>query len=276
MSRFTFSVLVTVLALAPLAAAQEDEEKRDEGKKAPTAQEAIAQAKKALMEELSGQGIRIDLDEKVIRFDAKICMDRGPAEYLLVGPGGATHESLLISGIQPSSLNAAIKALGLKQGENVRYVKKDPPPSEEELKAGEPLYHIYPPEGDELEIFLTWNADAQEKRHRAEECILNAVTEGPMPKTGWVYIASRFVEVEPGAGEVFIADLERNIISIYQFEVRNSILVNPLRDGGYDDIWFANPKLLPEVGTDVIVELRAPRKKGDDEKQDEGDEVGGK
>ncbi len=236
------------------------------------AERVLAEARRALVSELREQGIRLDLEKKQITFDAQICMDRGPLEYLLVGPGGATHESLLISGLQPSALNAAIKALGLKPGENIRYVKKDPPPTEEQLKDGEILYDIFPPEGDQLEIQIQWSADAKPQVHRAEACILNAETSKEMPETGWVYLGSRFVEIEPGAGEVFIADYERNIISIYQFEVRNSILVNPLRDAGFDDIWYANPRILPEPGTDVSVtmKIRASAKKKI-EVRDDGD-----
>src|SRR5205809_3031203 len=56
--------------------------------------------------------LRLDKNTNNLTFPGAVQLDKGYLEYLLVAPFGSTHESLLVTEIQPSDLHFAMLLLG--------------------------------------------------------------------------------------------------------------------------------------------------------------------
>src|SRR5205085_8921184 len=58
--------------------------------------------------------VRLDKNAGTVRFPAKVNMDDGLVEYLMVSPQGAVHESVLVSDVPPQDVHMAMLLLGAK------------------------------------------------------------------------------------------------------------------------------------------------------------------
>lgn len=226
----------------------------DPAKIAARALGADRSALAALCEALAAGGVQVDRKAREIRFRAEINRSRMPIEYLLVTTRGATHESLLRTSIQPSLLTSAVYLLGLEKGRNVQFVPKDPPPDEEELRAGVSAYDMIPPSGDGVVIYVEWEYQGRLRRYRAEDLIITEREGRAMPWTSWVFLGSRFIRPTRRAPEVFGADIEGNVISVCYFAAGNQVFTNP-HPLAKDPVFWPNFSLLPEFGTAVTVVL---------------------
>lgn len=196
------------------------------------------------------QGIRLDLANGRVAIPVEVCIRREPLEYLLVGPYGAAHESLLATGVVPSLLNTALVALGAEPGENARWYEKDPLPSERELADGVSPYAVEPPSGDAFYMYVAWREDGETYFQRVEDLISNLRTGRSLRRHGWVYLGSRMVRPRPDdAEEVFAADVEGNLINLSFFRAGNTLMTAALDDCVYQTIWVPNEFLVPERGT---------------------------
>lgn len=212
----------------------------------------------ALQLALGAAGVRLDLERGLLALPCEVDITDDLLEYLLVGPNGAAHESLLVTHVQPSLVNAALLALGLEPGRNVRYVPRDPQPSLEEIRAGARRFDIELPSGPGLHFHLGWREGAETYFFRIEDLIANARTRRAMQRHRWTYIGSRFVAA-PGGGEVFAADSTHNLINIAFFQEGNTLFTAGLEECTDQTIWAANPWLVPEAGMPVLfVAAREP------------------
>jgi len=68
----------------------------------------------------AAEGISVDVEKKRVEVKGAIIRDsrslQYPIEYIIVSEGGSTHEAMILVKAQPSHLNAALLALGLKPG----------------------------------------------------------------------------------------------------------------------------------------------------------------
>ena len=182
--------------------------------------------------------ISIDKRQKGISFPAKVNMDKGLLEYLLVRDGGKTHESLLRTAVAPIDLQVALLLVGLEGADEHQAAQGDP---------GKPG-------GERVEISLTY-PDAAGK----------AISVGPQAwiarKTGeklaqadkfsWVFTGSMIRD------QRFLAQAEGSIIAVYHDPVA---LVDNTSAGAESDLhWFVNEKSVPRVGTPVTVTIRAAK-----------------
>lgn len=168
-------------------------------------------------------------DENRVEFPASVNMKEGLLEYLLVGNTGKLHESLLRTDIEPYALQVALLLSGLEgslkhlsaQGENRT------------------------PEGDPVEIMVSWSEEGKAKKARIETMVLdgkNAVDQIP-----WVFTGSI---IRNGA---FAAQVEKSIIAIYHDPV--AMIDHRLASGASDERWFANSKAVPPIGTPITVSI---------------------
>ncbi len=221
------------------------------------AQEPAATDLASVVEELAGHGVRLDLKAQRIELEAEICQDREPLEYLLVAGHGADHESLLIvREASAQALNTAILLLGLKQGSNVQYVEKDPPPTREQMEAGESLYQEVPAQGDGFYIYVAWDqvgadGSAEHFVYRAEDLVVNVAEDRTYRRGPWVYLGSRFVRPHKDAEEFFAAEGEGNWISVCYFNPANQLMTGNDPAAGNQYVWYPNMFLMPEIGEKV-------------------------
>jgi len=221
---------------------------------APASQDAdsAATGAGALQTALAAAGVRLDLERGLLALPCEVDITDDLLEYLLVGPNGAAHESLLVTHAQPSLVNAALLALGLEPGRNVRYVPREPQPTLEEIRAGARRYDIELPSGPGLHFHLGWREGAETYFFRIEDLIANGRTRRAMQRHQWTYIGSRFIAA-PGGGEVFAADSTQNLINIAFFQEGNTLFTAGLEECTDQTIWAANPWLVPETGMPVLL-----------------------
>lgn len=172
---------------------------------------------------LAQEGVLLDLSAREVRVRGSVRRSRPspdqPIEFLLVAPGGFTHETLAIIDCKPSSLNAAFVALGLTPGSSRRTVVPSPPPAEEDVRDGiEPPFEILPPLGPRVFLYASYtDADEVERFCPIEDLIVETRTGEPYPVRGFVYLGSRFAPLNLSGKEqeVFVADYEGNLVTIY-------------------------------------------------------------
>ena len=220
------------------------------GLHARASQESAPDAAEALRAELERAGIRLDLPGGVVAIPATVDVRGDLLEYLLVGPRGAAHESLLITEIRPSLLNVALLALGATPGRNARWSLEG---------TGEGSERILPPEGDGFFLHVAWREEREVYFFRVEDLIVNLASGRSMRRDRWVYLGSRMVEPAPAEGAAFVADLEENLINLTFFYQGNTLLTAALPECVDQSIWIANSWLLPPRESSVLLLLsRAP------------------
>lgn len=228
------------LALARWAAPQE-------GPVAPLAAE-----EQALVTSLSEQGVHLDPRAGLVAIPATVEVIDDLLEYLLVGPAGARHETVFTTPVQPSVLNVALLALGAEPGRNARWTLKDPPPSEDELRAGALAYDVTPPAGESFHLYAGWRRGDEVYFYRAEDLVRDLARGQTMRRHRWVYLGSRLLPPDRDGQQLFAADVYQNLVNIAWFSDGNTLLTGALPECLEQTIWMSNAWLLPERGTPVL------------------------
>jgi hypothetical protein len=186
-------------------------------------------------------GVVFDRKNREIRFPAKVNMAQGLIEYTIILQKGHAHEALLVTSIVPADLNLAFVLL--------RY-----PPSPELFSQINETGHptgIYPEvptpvrAAARISIEVEWTDSDTVRRVPLSEWLRDngkgeALAQGP-----WLYTGSSSFEGK------FIPDLSGDLASI---KLDSYAMINhPDADNEQGVIWFASPKRVPPVGTDVTV-----------------------
>ncbi len=170
----------------------------------------------------------VDTHERTVSCKASVNMDHGAIEYLAVAPGGKLHESLLKVDIIPLHLQLALLMLNLEPANNLKYQGDQTTPR-----------------GAQVLIELQWrDHNGNVHRVRAEDLILDTVSNSPMALHSWSFTGSRILK-EVG----FEADFERSLVAVWHDPA--AIIDNPL-PGGADNryaVWHA----CPPVGTQLDI-----------------------
>ena len=216
---------------------------------------------RALVETLAEGGVHLAPEAGFVAVDAEVVVRRDLLEYLLVGPGGALHESLFQTDASPSLLNAGLLALGARAGNNAEWIAVEPPPTLEERRAGQPTHDVRSPEGDGFYLYATWQEGDELYLYRVEDLVANLHDDRSMRRHRWVYLGSRFAPLgeEP---EVFVADVEQNLVNVTFFPEGNTLITAALPECIDQSIWIANPWLVPERGALVLVVFSRERLDG--------------
>jgi len=208
------------------------------------AQEGVPQELSAALGEA---GLWIDLERGVLAVPVEVQIREDLLEYLLVGPGGAAHESLFLTRVRPSLVNAALLLLGVEPGHNAFVEEKagatDGPPKRE----------IHAPSGDGFYLYAAWREGDDTYFFRVEDLVANLATGRTLRRHRWVYLGSRFAALEKGQPEKFVADLEGNLINLSFFYQGNTLLTAALDECVEQTIWAANAWLVPARGEPVCL-----------------------
>lgn len=210
----------------------------------PTAQEEAAEDGAELLHQvLVGTGIELDLKRGLVSVPAEVLVRNDLLEYLLVGERGAAHESLFLTDVKPSLLNAALIALGVEEGTNARAVEND----------GASAHIVAPVAGERSGLFLyvAWREAGETYLFRVEDLLTNLDTGRAMRRHAWVFLGSRFAAVNEGTPRSFVADLEENLVNITFFYQGNTLLTAALEECMNQYIWAANGWLVPPRGQEV-------------------------
>ena len=185
--------------------------------------------------------IKIYKETRSIAFPAKVNMDKGLLEYILVRSSGKTHESLLRTDVDPYHLQIAFLLLGFEGTDRPIAAQG----SEEK------------PKGDPVEITIDYmkrgGAAAGERniRIKTEEWVARK-TNGNLRAAGeldWVYTGSVVIQGQ------FLAQSGGSIIAIFRDPA--ALIDNASPGGESDEIWFVKEGVVPPVGTPVTINIKA-------------------
>jgi hypothetical protein len=193
-------------------------------------------------------------------------VQRALVELFACGEGGKVHETVLVLDCQPSHLSIALQLLGFADGGQVKAVRKIQAEENGKTVAKEvevveengPNYLGDPrkPVGDRVIVMVSWTDEGREHSVRAEDMVWDRARGRSMPRVGWVFTGSRYVQNPLNGREEFAADHSRTVMTTWHDP--DALLDNPLPDGGDDEAYFGNPDVVPTRGTPVTVEFRKP------------------
>ena len=190
--------------------------------------------------------LRLDKKANTVTFPARINMSQGSLEYLLVTPQGSTHESLLVTEIQPTDLHFAMLLLGAKGAGLTTPAPSDAPPGQldaEYLKRAPKL------KGDPLTITATWTGkDGKEHTEAVEDWILNDGTKKNAERGPWMYTGSMF------SGDQFLAQADGMFAALVTNPA--ALINNPRRGNDNDQVWIVNEKTVPPAETPLQLTIR--------------------
>ena len=212
-------------------------------------QEQDAPGTELLDSTLAESGLRIDLERGLCAIPVRMLVRDDLLEYLLVGERGATHESLFVTDVRPSLLAGALLTLGVEPGTNARW--EELPRDEaatDEPENQRPEYRVLLPEGDGFLLYAAWRERGETYLYRIDDLVSNLETGRSMRRHRWVYLGSRFKSRGEDEPEVFVADLEQNLINLSFFYQGNTLLTAALEECRQQTIWLANSWLLPPRG----------------------------
>ena len=205
----------------------------------------LSPEQEAVVAELARQGVQLDPAGGLVSIEATVGVRDDLLEYLLVGPQGASHESVFQTQVLPSVLNVAMLTLGVEPGSTATWTPKDPPITDEDLRDGVSPYEVTPPAGDGFCMYVGWREQGEVYFYRMEDLIRNLMTGRAMKRHRWVYLGSRMVPDPDRGVEVFAADIYHNVINVSYFSEGYTLLTGALPECIEQTIWMANGWLVP-------------------------------
>ncbi|MDQ7013542.1 MAG: YdjY domain-containing protein [Planctomycetota bacterium] len=199
--------------------------------------------------------MRINLSERLVEFDAAVAVDchqpQTPDVYLEVlccTPDTREHEALVVTRARPSTVHAALLAIGATPGAPGSW------------RAADGKAVPVPPRGTGVRV--TFLLDTPGGRTQEIDPATWVVQKGTGqalrevdPDTGWVFAGSRIRRFR--GQDVYDADGTGQLIGLHTFgsetlawtrvESPDATLQEPL--------WLANNALMPPIGTPVTVRL---------------------
>ena len=184
--------------------------------------------------------VQIDKNQSSASFPAKINQVEGSLEYLLVTPGGSTHESLLVTDVSPKQLHVAMLLLGAQTSKS----KSEPAPGQINADF---LRNAPAPEGHPVQITATWQDKERTLSTPVEDWILHTGLQRSAERGPWIYTGSYIREGS------FLAELDGCFAAL----VHNpSALINNPRQGRDDDsAWEPHRQQIPAAGTPVEITI---------------------
>ena len=152
----------------------------------------------------------------------------GLVEFLACGPGGKTHESVLVLSANPVDVQAASLLLGWK-----------------------PTGSAWAPEGN-YEMWVEWTHKGRLHRERGEHLVYDLEEGGALPSLQWIFTGSTFKDGQ------YMALVHESLVAVYGDEWAVFNLVVPYSNN--DERLVVNDDLLPPIGTPVSFIIRAGKK----------------
>ncbi len=193
--------------------------------------------------------VRIDRKTATATFPARVNMNDGLLEYLMVSPQGPVHESLFTSEAAPQDVHMAMLLLGAKG--MVQKGAKEPGRIDAEYLAKAPKLT-----GDRISLRVKWtDKDGREQSVPPERWIERKIFTPKKPvKTvtaedgPWLYTGSYFYENR------FIAQMDGTFAAMVTFP--GALMNNPRTGANDDHVWFVKTDAVPPVGTPVEFSIR--------------------
>jgi hypothetical protein len=204
-----------------------------------------------VQQQFQAEGIVFDTKAMTVAVPAVVNHPQDPIEYLLIHKKGKRHEAVFVTKAKPSVLNAALLLLGLQRGKNASVTEKNPPPTLEEIERGADPVVVTPPQGEPFWMTVRWQTpEGKAVEHCVEDLLLDLSTQQPVADCRWVYLGGRMAQIYRNEPEVYVADLEGNLISICYLMPDNHLGTMVHQDARDDQNWWTTT-LLPPPDTEV-------------------------
>lgn len=180
--------------------------------------------------------VRVDLAKKEVSV-AGIINDVPVLEFVANTKGGfKNYESAIEADTNAIDFNLGLILIGLDRD-----------------RAVVPRFHFdpIPPEGDPVEVWVTWSEGGKQRRVPAEELIYDTGSKQTLPKAAWVYTGSRFLPNSPA----FVADVDGVLIGFVHTPA--PLIENANAVPGPFGAIRINPGLNLAPGTAVTLTVRA-------------------
>lgn len=168
-------------------------------------------------------------------------------EFLVVAPGGATHESLFATAVKGEHLKRALEMIGLKEAE---------------IKRGGRGY-TDPPLGDKVSIKVRFLHAVTKARTEVavEDWLWDAQRNEKPEYGGWVFTGS-FERYDPNLNRSLIeSDMKGNVVALWRDA--SCVIDNARKNGASPDVYSPNPKApgIPQQSAHVLLVFE-PYKEG--------------
>jgi hypothetical protein len=180
--------------------------------------------------------VRVDLANKEVSVAGTI-NDVPILEFIANTKGGfKNYESAIEAETNAIDFNTALILIGLDRSRSVP-----------------PKFHFdpTPPQGDPVEVWVTWVDEGKERRVPAEELVYDSGSKKALPKAAWVYTGSRFLP----ESNAFVADVDGVLIGFVHTPA--PLIENANAVPGPYGALKINPMLNLKPGTLVTLTVRA-------------------
>ncbi|MFY9345479.1 MAG: YdjY domain-containing protein [Planctomycetota bacterium] len=213
----------------------------------PDPQKVLAE----VMQQFQKEGIVLDAKAGTVAIKATVNAPQDPVEYLLIHRRGKRHEAIFVTKSKPSVLNGALLMLGLSPGKNASYVEKKPAPTLEEVQAGADPIIVTPPSGTPLWMTVRWTTpEGKPVEHCIEDMVFDLGKQKAVANCSWVYLGGRMAQIYKNDPEVYVADLEGNLVSICYLSPDNHLGTMVHEQARDDQNWWTTT-LVPPAETEV-------------------------
>jgi hypothetical protein len=199
-------------------------------------------------------GLRVDVANKVLEFDAEVPIDaqgeRVYLEVLVCTPNTREHETLVVTKVKPSHIHATLLLMGLKEGTPPRWDFD-----------GTNLTPVAPT-GPRVEVFLREAGQPASDNKPIADFVTNIANDkslathiraGASSPDHLVFAGSRFVD------NIYAADMDGTIVGLTAFggeTIAWTAMYHPDTDRMTPE-WIADGRKLPKFRTKMIVTIVA-------------------
>lgn len=199
-------------------------------------------------------GLRVDVANKVLEFDAEVPIDaqgeRVYLEVLVCTPNTREHETLVVTKVKPSHIHATLLLMGLKEGTPPRWDFD-----------GTNLTPVAPT-GPHVDVFLREAGQPASENKPIADFVTNIANDrslathiraGATSPDHLVFAGSRFVD------NIYAADMDGTIVGLTAFgseTIAWTGMYHPDTDRMTPE-WIADGKKLPRFRTKMVVTIVA-------------------
>lgn len=189
--------------------------------------------------------VEINREDRYLDLEAEICLTAGMLELAVTVFAGKEHESVAAVKARPQHVHLGLLMLGLESGRPGRWEYDD----------GEPK--PVPPKGDPVRVSLVIeDEDGEKVEHPISRFIRQAGTENELPGDVFLFAGSH-IHDPPDHDPYYVADMTGELVSLVSFDGEVLAWPRPASHANEELVWTVNEEVVPELGTEVTVRLRA-------------------
>jgi hypothetical protein len=216
-----------------------------------------AKVRKQVLAALAKYDIVFDEKKKTLTVPVVVNAPTNDLEFLLIHRIGKTHEALLLTQAKPSIINVGLIMIGLKKGQNASFKKKEPQPTEEQLKAGADPFILVPPSGQQVYMTVTFKTkDGKKITRPVDDLLLDWHANTSVTNHQWIYLGGRMAQMYRGEPPVYMADYEGNLISTC-YKYPNNHLFTIEHERARDEMNWSKTADCPPPGTEMELTFHA-------------------